>query len=324
MTGFTVEQDTEVPVKILSPVRQMTMEITRDSKTTFQKVMAIQEYLQKNHRYHTGVKLTTKTDPVLEFLQEKRSAHCEYFASAMALMLRSIGIPARYYVGFVVHERITPGDFYIVRGKDAHAWVTAYIPGKGWLEFDPTPPSHRPGHDYHGALRNQLEFLKMKIQAILTYMKSGAYGELIREIKSMAVTLFQSRSFTMGFFLVIIAVGILIFRKKIMIILASPNKRKSSTGYKYSRDDDCREMREILAAFDRFLLKSGIRRPENLTLIECTVFLKEKNMEPETLECCQEFLTEYSHERYGSDKPGKEAVVRLSEIINDLKHKSIK
>src|SRR5262249_38312627 len=80
------------------------------------------------------------SQPVSTFLFETKSGHCEYFASAMALLLRASGIPTRMVNGFLMGEYNPVGDDYIVRQSDAHSWVEVYLPGSGWVEFDPTPP----------------------------------------------------------------------------------------------------------------------------------------------------------------------------------------
>lgn len=83
-------------------------------------------------------------DPLADFLFVYKSGHCEYFASAMVLLLRSEGIPARFVTGFLGAERNPLEDYYIVRQQNAHAWVEAYTPERGWQVYDPTPPDGRP------------------------------------------------------------------------------------------------------------------------------------------------------------------------------------
>ena len=103
---------------------------------------------------------------VEEFLTRRKSGHCETFATAMALVLREHGIPSRLVTGFAGGERGPFGSYFLVRGRDAHAWVEAWCgPGYGWVAFDPTPPSGRPGVTKVGLLRSagqifeDLEFL---------------------------------------------------------------------------------------------------------------------------------------------------------------------
>jgi transglutaminase-like putative cysteine protease/UPF0716 family protein affecting phage T7 exclusion len=82
-------------------------------------------------------------DPIEDFLSNRREGHCEYFASATAMVLRSQGIPSRVVVGFSCREYNQVGDFYQVRQAHAHSWVECYLPGGRWLTIDPTPPHER-------------------------------------------------------------------------------------------------------------------------------------------------------------------------------------
>ena len=76
---------------------------------------------------------------MLLFLQDVREGHCEYYASALALMLRSGGVPTRMVTGYRVAERNPIGGYAIVRERHAHAWVEAFLPGEGWVTLDGTP-----------------------------------------------------------------------------------------------------------------------------------------------------------------------------------------
>ena len=79
------------------------------------------------------------SDPLAYFLFVRRKGHCEYFASSMAVMLRTLGIPSRVATGFLsgVYNPMT--GWQVIRASDAHSWVEAWIPGQGWTTFDPTP-----------------------------------------------------------------------------------------------------------------------------------------------------------------------------------------
>ena len=90
------------------------------------------------------------SEPLENFLFRQRQGHCELFASAMVLMLRSQGIPARVATGFLGAEYNPLEKYYIVRQSNAHAWVEVYLEAEGWTIFDPTPPAGRPGGEESG------------------------------------------------------------------------------------------------------------------------------------------------------------------------------
>lgn len=128
------------PDKLDPRIRQLALDETRGRSSDYDKVRAIEQYL-KQFAYSLDVK-PNRNDPLAEFLFETREGHCEYFATAMAVMLRTIGIPARVVNGFQMGEYNDISGLYIVRESDAHSWVEVYFPQVGgWVEFDPTPPA---------------------------------------------------------------------------------------------------------------------------------------------------------------------------------------
>jgi protein-glutamine gamma-glutamyltransferase len=111
---------------------------------TQKKRLAVERFFAANFTYSTwqgaDKKATTNATPLTRFLLTSRSGHCEYFATATVLVLRRLGIPARYAVGYAVHE--TSGSGYVVRERDAHAWCLAWnATTKAWDDFDTTPAS---------------------------------------------------------------------------------------------------------------------------------------------------------------------------------------
>lgn len=104
------------------------------------KARAIERYLRTNYGYTLKLLAATVQDPLANFLFERRKGHCEYFASAMAVMLRTVGIPSRVVTGFASGTYNPLTGWQVVRASDAHSWVEAWIPGHGWTTYDPTPP----------------------------------------------------------------------------------------------------------------------------------------------------------------------------------------
>jgi len=133
----------------------------------FLQAKAIEMYLKENYQYTLNNPSGGKYDPVSDFLFNSKAGHCEYYASAMVLMLRSINIPARLVTGFKTNEWNDIGQYYLVRQKDAHSWIEAYFYPIGWYPFDPTPPiMDEPlglyGMTVNTTLGKYIDFIKMK------------------------------------------------------------------------------------------------------------------------------------------------------------------
>jgi transglutaminase-like putative cysteine protease len=108
--------------------------------TTYDEVMALTSYLQKNYRYSQQLgHVPAGRDPVDWFLFDVKIGYCEQFATAETLMLRSLGIPARLATGYSTGDYDPVLDQSIVRERDAHAWVEVWFPNHGWVPVDPSP-----------------------------------------------------------------------------------------------------------------------------------------------------------------------------------------
>ena len=114
---------------------------TTGVETDIAKAKAIEKRLRTDYEYSLSTTSGTADDPLDDFLFVSRRGHCEYFSTAMAVMLRRVGIPSRNVTGFVGGTYNRFGEYYSVRQGDAHSWVEAYIAGQGWQRFDPTPAS---------------------------------------------------------------------------------------------------------------------------------------------------------------------------------------
>ncbi len=122
-------------------IKDLAEQIAAPASAPLDKASAIESYLRMHYGYTLQLPSKTPQDPISNFLFVRKKGHCEYFASAMAVMLRSIGIPSRLVNGFSGGEFNDLTGQYVIRASDAHSWVEAYIPGQGWMEFDPTPPA---------------------------------------------------------------------------------------------------------------------------------------------------------------------------------------
>jgi transglutaminase-like putative cysteine protease len=136
------EQDLELPARS-DDLHALAEEMSGRTTNHLAAALAIQQGLQERCRYTLQTYAPLREDPVRWFLFRSRAGHCEFFASSMVLLLRTLGIPARLQAGFAGGEPDGDGGF-LVRDSHAHAWVVAYLEGR-WRVFDPTPPEGRPG-----------------------------------------------------------------------------------------------------------------------------------------------------------------------------------
>lgn len=120
-------------------ISKLAEEITARAPSNYDKAVAVEQYLSTHFGYTLELPSTVPQDPLATFLFERKRGHCEYFASSMAVMLRSLRIPSRIVTGFRGGEYNDLTGQYVVRASDAHSWVEAYFPGSGWISFDPTP-----------------------------------------------------------------------------------------------------------------------------------------------------------------------------------------
>jgi hypothetical protein len=151
----------QLPARLDRRIPELAREVTKNSATPFDKAQRIESYLRGGYAY--TLKLTGKPgqDPLAHFLFEARAGHCEYFASAMAIMLRTLGIPSREVNGFLPGEYNDLAGDYIVRASDAHSWVEVYFPGEGWHVFDPTPSSIESGSGFLTRLGMYIDWMQI-------------------------------------------------------------------------------------------------------------------------------------------------------------------
>ena len=143
-TDLAGTQLTELPPGLPSVVRQMATDLTREAPTRFQKAVALQNFFREDgdFEYTLDRPAGNGSDTLVAFLDESspegRRGYCEQFASAMAVMARTLGIPTRVAIGFLEPDRVGP-DTYVYSAHDFHAWPELYFPGSGWVRFEPTP-----------------------------------------------------------------------------------------------------------------------------------------------------------------------------------------
>jgi transglutaminase-like putative cysteine protease len=131
----------QMPESTSGDVVDLADRITEGADSPYRQAEAVEAWLEANKEYSLDAP-NTQGNLVNEFVLRGEVGYCTYYASAMTVMLRSQGVPARFVVGFTEGQRVSE-DEYVVRGVDSHAWVEVYVPDHGWVTFDPTPASER-------------------------------------------------------------------------------------------------------------------------------------------------------------------------------------
>ncbi len=137
--AYIKEEYTQLPDELPERVFNLTKKITQGCDTPLEQCKAIEKYL-RTYKYTLRPKKMPEGDDLVDwFLFESKEGYCANFATAMAVMVRTLGIPSRYDQGFVVKTELRPNSSSEGNSKDAHAWVEVYIEGLGWMTYDPTP-----------------------------------------------------------------------------------------------------------------------------------------------------------------------------------------
>ena len=132
------ERYLSLPGSVPERVQQLAREITEDKTGAYDKAKAIEAYL-RTYPYDLEVPAPPEGQDVADyFLFDLKKGYCDYYATAMVVLARSSGLPARFVSGYSPGSYDAPNAQYVVRELNAHSWVEVYFPGMGWVEFEPT------------------------------------------------------------------------------------------------------------------------------------------------------------------------------------------
>ncbi len=186
----------QIPDDFDERIGKLALQITKEKTNRYDKARAVEQYLQTQFGYTLEQK-SGGEQPLADFLFNVREGHCEYFATAMVMMLRTQGVAARIVNGFQRGEYNETADMFVVKQQNAHSWVEVYFPKeKAWVTFDPTPSAGQNLTDntagMFGFVRKYLDALEaLWIQYFVSY-DNQEQRSLFRSMKS-GFTDFQGR-----------------------------------------------------------------------------------------------------------------------------------
>ena len=152
--AWVQERYLQLPPDLPQRVNDLAARVVGGVHTPYDKASAVEDYLRSNYPYNLRVDPPPfNADGVDHFLFTLREGYSEYFGSTMAVMLRTVGVPARLAVGYTTGDEIGEEDLFSVTDSHSHAWVEVYFPDFGWIPFEPTPGESLPGVYQPGAER---------------------------------------------------------------------------------------------------------------------------------------------------------------------------
>ena len=152
--AWVQERYLQLPPDLPQRVNDLAARVVGGVHTPYDKASAVENYLRSNYPYNLRVDPPPfNADGVDHFLFTLREGYSEYFGSTMAVMLRTVGVPARLAVGYTTGDEIGEEDLFSVTDSHSHAWVEVYFPDFGWIPFEPTPGKSLPGVYQPGAER---------------------------------------------------------------------------------------------------------------------------------------------------------------------------
>ena len=157
-------------------VRELAARVTSGAEDTLAKAVALEQHLRTNYAYSYETIPQQNYTPLDWFLFEGKRGHCEFFASALAMMLRAVGVPARVATGFALGDPNPITGFHEVRALDGHAWVEAYLDGEGWLMLEPTPFYPLPQSDVDRQIAEQMDGYLDRLATTRSLLEPGTWS----------------------------------------------------------------------------------------------------------------------------------------------------
>jgi transglutaminase-like putative cysteine protease len=238
------------------------------------------QHLQSHHEYSHQFTMDS-ADPLSDFILNERPAHCQYFASALTIMCRAVGIPARMVTGYYAHE-IDSTDRLVVRDRDAHAWTECWIDGHGWTTFDATPSGGLP--DAWSEPVSQWRKMWERVEDFPGMLRQWL-GNLSQSMLLVIILIISCLVLVSG-------------------LLQLARKKRSAAIRPYAEPDP--QLAIIRNQFEAFLRKHGVEKQNNRTWRETT---------PRDLRC-DEFFDFYDQSRFGGSNG--ERLPRMREILRQL------
>ena len=230
-------------------VRGLAGTIFRGRESFAEKVEAVERYFQENYRYELGQSVDPTLDPVVDFLKNRNSGHCELFASSTVMLLRAANVPARYATGLYAEEWNATGRYWLARDRDAHAWVEAFDAERGrWVVVESTPAAGVPQPQRSTGTSETVDWLKITLRRLREAWQN-------RDLQSDLFGLAEAISTTQSLIGIAIAAG----------LLAAVLRWRQGHGV---CDPQLRQLTQLRTRTESLLARRGLARDDTETLAD--------------------------------------------------------
>lgn len=305
----------------------LSAEFRSDHPDPLERAYSVESWLRMSFGYTTSAsrKVPEGMDPVDAFLFEWKEGNCEYFSTAMVLIMRASGVPSRNITGFIGGAWNNVGDYLAVREADAHSWVEVHTPEEGWILFDPTPPSEAlPSRSSFIALMGQfVDTIRLSWHKHIIAYDLTAQADLIRKsmrsFSAMRGTLKslddlipprvskQIRRYAPIAIVLIALILYLAFRKK---------RKQPALPLSKPRRKAHRKALDLIGLVDRRLEDLGLKRPSSRPPLKHARIVSPELANPEPL---GEVVDVYNATRFGGDLLTQEMFMTLKGRIASIR-----
>jgi len=312
-----LRQALEVPENTDPRIYRLAARLAEHTSSPEEKLRRTASYLQHEYHYELRVGKFHTAQPVAEFLFEKKKGYCQYFASAGAVLLRLEGVPTRYVSGFHVTENNRSGDHYVVRELDAHAWIESYIPGKGWVQADPTPAAEYDSLHAglsRGWLANTLEWGRAKIAEFLVHFRGEEWSAGLRWLWMQMREFFRWFSLTWSGVLAVMLLAWLLhyvwWRGKLV------QRDHAAVNAQLEPIESAPELAQLLKRVDLYWTKCGLMRPAHRTPLEHLEAISAEKASPGMRRASRQLIETYYRASFGGASVPTEEELRA--ILHEL------
>jgi transglutaminase-like putative cysteine protease len=316
MTEAEREKYTRLPDRLAPRIQSLSNSVCAGHKDNVSKAGAVAQYFTGNYDYTLGIQVPEGEDPLAYFLfsDPLPAAHCEFFATGAALLLRAAGVPARYVTGVGVWEQHPFADYWVARNRDAHAWVEAWDENEGWFIVEATPASGLPEAGL-GQKTNTLSDLwslfTLQVRQFLAALRDGAWRTAVEVLAAILAGLYQ---FVQEAWLPLVSVLALF-----IVLMRLVRHRKQRPARLLPQGEIARRLQRQLSVMDRTVKRRHrLERAAHVTPHAFAVAVEAEMRDPEMRVPIATWYRRWAEVRYQPEIDGA-AVDRLEKGLRELK-----